>query len=113
MPKPLRALPWLLLLACAGSFALDAGLSDPTRPSSFSAPRAGGHTASALKLTFIRLGRAPLAVINGNSVSPGQSVAGYRLQSLQANSATLSGNGGKLVLTLNPTLEKSSAMAKP
>lgn len=106
----------LLLLACISGGALAADLNDPTRPSGFSAR--GDSTqaveSTPLVLTFIRLGDAPLAVINGQNLRPGQTIGGYRLQALQANSVTLvRPGGGSRVLTLSPTLQKSLAIPTP
>lgn len=91
-------------------FSVESGLADPTRPSGYSAPTATSeNSGEKLRLTLIRLGTEPHAVINGKTVAPGESIAGYRLQSLQTTSAILSGPNGRTVLQLAPTIRKSAA----
>lgn len=100
----------IFITACHASMALaeDAGLSDPTRPSGFSEHIASHASVDEkLSLTLIRLGAAPLAVINGNNVRPGEFIAGYKLVSLQATSATLVGSNGRIVLQLSSAIRKS------
>lgn len=104
----------LTVLIAPVAFAAN-DLIDPTRPSG--APAASATSSSAapnasLNLTFIRLGNAPLAVINGRNIRPGEKIAGYRLLSLQAGSATLDGANGKLVLKLHPSLNKYSVIRR-
>lgn len=84
-------------------------LADPTRPSGYSESVSVPTTPSEkLSLTLIRLGAQPHAVINGTTVAPGESIAGYRLLSLQTTNAILSGPNGRTVLQLAPTIRKSS-----
>ncbi len=93
----------------ADAVANDKSLADPTRPSGFS-ESVVSHAAAheKLSLTLIRLGTEPLAVINGKNVAPGESIAGYRLLSLQTTTATLAGGNGRIVLQLAPTIRKST-----
>lgn len=87
--------------------AAESGLVDPTRPSGFSERTATQATSSEkLMLTLIRLGAKPHAIINGETVEPGESIAGYRLLSLHTTSAILSGPNGRTVLQLAPTIRK-------
>lgn len=84
-------------------------LADPTRPSGYSESVSVPTTPSEkLSLTLIRLGAQPHAVINGTTVAPGESIAGYRLLSLQTTNAILSGPNGRTVLQLAPSIRKSS-----
>ena len=109
----------ILVIACAliianaaaySAFAMENGLVDPTRPSGYSERAASAESTSAkLTLTLVRLGTEPHAVINGKTVAPGESIAGYRLLSLQTTSAILSGPNGRTVLQLAPTIRKSAA----
>lgn len=99
----------ILITMCHASIAWgeDAGLNDPTRPSGYSENTAAHASADEkLSLTLIRLGAAPLAVINGKNVRPGESIAGYKLVSLQSTSATLVGNNGRIVLQLSSAIRK-------
>lgn len=90
------------------AFAVEKNLVDPTRPSGFSETAAApANPGETLTLTLIRLGREPHAVINGKTLAPGESIAGYRLLSLQTTSAILSGPNGRTVLHLAPTIRKS------
>ena len=117
----MRNNPLLLLLMLIGLFipcgvrASDEGLVDPTRPpGNIGEAKSTEETpADAMKLTLIRLGADPLAVINGKNVQPGQSIDGYRLLSLQARSATLAGSSGRIVLELTPSLRKPTALSSP
>lgn len=102
----------VILIACstASTFAVENGLSDPTRPSGYNVSASTDTTSNEkLKLTLIRLGNKPHAVINGKTITPGDSIAGHRLLSLQTTSATLAGPNGRTVLQLAPTLHKSSS----
>ena len=104
-----------LFIPC-GVRASDDSLIDPTRPpGNIGEAKSNEETpADAMKLTLIRLGADPLAVINGKNVQPGQSVDGYRLISLQARSATLAGSSsGRIVLELTPSLRKSTTLSSP
>ena len=110
----MRNLSRLILIAlCHAStaFAADTGLSDPTRPSDQSgqSERAAAHASNdeKLSLTLIRLGTSPLAVINGENVHLGATIAGYKLISLQPASATLIGSNGRIVLQLSADMRKS------
>ena len=109
----MRNLTLLALITCylaSFSIAEEAGLSDPTRPNGFSEKPGGNEISSEkLSLTLIRLGPEPVAVINGKTVAPGESIAGYRLLSLQTTSAALTGFNGRVVLHLAPTIRKSSS----
>lgn len=96
-------------MAASIAFAENA-LVDPTRPSGYSESAATQtHSSEKLKLSLIRLGSEPHAVINGTTVAPGESIAGHRLLSLQTSSAILSGPNGRTVLQLAPTIRKSSS----
>ena len=98
------------LVIANAAFAMESGLADPTRPSGYSERAAPSEsTGEKLTLTLIRLGTEPHAVINGKTVAPGESIAGYRLLSLQTTSAILSGPNGRTVLQLAPTIRKSTA----
>jgi hypothetical protein len=95
----------------SGTFAHAATLTDPTQPSGTSAAATPGHSGSSiggLKLSLIRLGNQPRAVINGQSLRPGDAIDGYQLVAVQAGAAVLSGPGGRLVLPLAPSLKRSS-----
>ena len=90
------------------ALAADDNLNDPTRPNGI-IERSSAHESSdeKLLLTLIRLGAEPLAVINGKTVQLGETIAGYRLISLQTTSATLVSGNGRVVLQLAPTIRKS------
>jgi hypothetical protein len=113
----IRCLALLALLAfcCGTARANDEGLIDPTRPpGNIDSDKLNTETpADAMKLSLIRLGAEPLAVINGRNVQPGEIIDGYRLLSLQSRSATLAGSSGHIVLQLTPTLRKSTATSPP
>ena len=94
------------LLSAATTHAADTALRDPTRPAGAAVSRAAAH--GKLELTLIRLGAAPLAVINGKNVAPGETIDGYRLLSLRMTSATLAGPDGRTVLQLAPALHKTA-----
>lgn len=106
----LLALSLIASLMTSAAFA-QSNFVDPTRPSGYSESAATQtHTdAKKLTLTLIRLGSEPQAVINGRTVTPGETVAGYRLLSLQATSAVLSGPNGRTVLHLAPAIRKPSS----
>jgi len=106
-----KLLSLTLLIGAATAYAAETALVDPTRPSGFSDNFAAHDTSAArLTLTLIRLGSEPQAVINGKTVAPGETIAGYRLLSLQPASATLAGPNGRTVLQLAPTIRKSSSI---
>lgn len=92
---------WLVLLLSAPAAAQT--LSDPTRPSGeglAAKPQTLTAEAAELRLSLVRLGAAPLAVINGQSVRPGEHIAGYRLKALRPGAAVLAGPDGERVLLL-------------
>ncbi len=75
---------------------------DPTRPSGYAAPTAANAGAgdAPLRLTLIRLGQQPLAVINGRSLHIGESIAGQRVTAIQPGRVLLAGAQGQRVLPL-------------
>jgi hypothetical protein len=92
------------------AFADDVDLNDPTRPNAtLDDTTTQGSSSAKLSLSLIRLGPEPLAVINGKNVQPGETIAGYRLISLQPTSALLNGSNGRFVVRLAPTIRKSSS----
>lgn len=98
------------IASAAENRAVQNGLADPTRPSGYSESTAAqAAPGEKLTLTLIRLGAKPHAVINGKTLAPGESIAGYRLLSLQTTSAVLSGPNGRTVLQLAPSIRKSSS----
>ncbi|HEY3697909.1 MAG TPA: hypothetical protein VGK97_01165 [Spongiibacteraceae bacterium] len=109
------ALIAIFALCCSAARATDEGLVDPTRPPNINSDtKLNTETpADAMKLSLIRLGAEPLAVINGRNVQPGEIIDGYRLLSLQSRSATLAGSSGHIVLQLTPALRKSIATSPP
>lgn len=115
----MRKLLWALYLLSSSLTAQTAPaptLTDPTRPSGLpDRPVAGKDSAppaEKLQLSLIRLGAKPLAVINGQSLRPGQTLGAYTLTALSANTVRLQGPKGPLVLTLSSTtavpIKKSS-----
>lgn len=89
----------LSLLALSASAQMPV---DPTRPSGYAAPAgASAGTGNApLRLTLIRLGQQPLAVINGRSLHVGESIAGERVTAIQPGRVLLAGTQGQRVLPL-------------
>jgi hypothetical protein len=103
----------LLILPLAMQSALAAPLADPTRPDDFVAGApANADSAAPLRLTLIRLGPHPLAVINGAALRPGDRIGGYRLVSLQPGRAVLAGEAGRLTLPLVALHSDSSPKAQ-
>jgi hypothetical protein len=87
--------------------ALGAPLTDPTRPDDFgAAASADANSAAPLRLTLIRLGPHPLAVINGANLKPGDRIGGYRLLAVQPGHAVLAGESGRLTLSLVASLRQ-------
>lgn len=107
------ALIAMLAFYCSIARATEDGLVDPTRPGISSDTQTNTASADSMKLTLIRLGAEPLAVINGRNVQPGETIDGYRLLSLQTRSATLAGSSGHIVLQLTPALHKSTVSSPP
>jgi hypothetical protein len=89
---------------------------DPTRPSGFSSVTTTSTktpTDNALRLTMIRLGPQPLAIINGQALRPGETIAGQRLQSIQPGHVVLSGSQGQRTLALLPSLKLNAPSSTP
>lgn len=103
------------LVVCATAGAAEISI-DPTRPS-------GSHVSAtvstktqsknALRLTMVRLGPQPLAIINGQTLRPGDTVAGMRVQSIHAGRVVLSGNQGQRTLALLPSLRMNAPSSSP
>lgn len=96
---------WLLplLLIVANATGAEA-LVDPTRPSGMPVAAGAGDAAPspALKLTLIRLGPQPLAIVNGRPLRPGDVIDGRRLTAIQPGRVLLAGSDGPLELRLLP-----------
>ncbi|MBI2380316.1 MAG: MSHA biogenesis protein MshK [Gammaproteobacteria bacterium] len=95
-----RLLPLLALCLALPAGAAEV-LSDPTRPESL--PPAASATpapAAGLKLSLLRLGPKPMAVINGRVLHVGETLDGYRLVAVQPGRAILQGPEGPLSLNL-------------
>jgi len=97
----------VLLLACASTAAWADSFYDPTRPPpAFLPPAMQQSAASApvekpLELQSILLApQRKIAVINGQSLKPGQSIRGYQLLSLGSSEARLLGPDGIITLKL-------------
>ena len=102
----------ILFLVLAAQPALAVALSDPTRPGDYGAHAAADSTGNApLLVTVIRLGSHPLAVINGVTLHPGDSIQGYRLLELRPDHVVLGDGGGHLVLPLVASLRRTSLQA--
>jgi hypothetical protein len=79
-------------------------LVDPTRPSGFAVAAPGATaTGTSLRLTLIRLGAQPLAIVNGRSLRPGDVIDGKRLTAIQPGRVLLAGSDGPLELRLLPS----------
>lgn len=101
-------------IICGFSALLWAGLAlaqDPTQPE-WSAPVAADspqHVAAqpVLRLQLIRQqGAQQLAVINGQSLKVGQSIAGYRLVKISRDQVTLRNEQAQVVLPLFVTTRR-------
>jgi MSHA biogenesis protein MshK len=95
----------LCTMSCAaGAFAQ--GLQDPTRPPAAATPAMGGPAAagSGPQLQSILIGRAAggrhLAVIDGETVRPGDSFHGATVARIDANEVELVRGGERQVLRL-------------
>lgn len=75
---------------------------DPTRPSGYAAAAGvnGGPVNTSLRLTLIRLGANPLAIINGRPLRIGESIAGQRVTAIQPGRVLLADAQGQRVLPL-------------
>lgn len=93
---------WLVFVSALALQASAQTPIDPTRPNGYAAPAAASDgTANApLRLTLIRLGQKPLAVINGRSLHVGESIAGQRVTAIQPGRVLLAGEQGQRVLSL-------------
>lgn len=111
-----KALGALLLIMVGATALADEAAIDPTRPSGFSSPVGSSsktQTDNALRLSLIRLGPQPLAIINGQSLRPGETIAGLRVQSIQPGHVVLSGNQGQRTLALLPSLRITAPSSTP
>ncbi len=99
----------LLILLLIVQPALAAQLTDPTRPSGIgvAAPSDSGQNAP-LRLTLIRLGPQPLAIINGATLKLGGRIGGYQLLALRPGRAVLASEAGQLTLPLVASLHQNS-----
>lgn len=78
--------------------------SVPATPAAMAAEKAG---KPALRLQLIRQqGQRQLAVINGQSLTVGQTIAGYQLVRIQRDSVTLQNEQEQLVLPLFVTTRR-------
>ena len=91
------------------TFAHAENLSDPTRPSGYSvAATAQKNAISAARLTLVRLGPQPLAIISGKTVRVGDAVDGQRVAAIQPGRVVLSGADGTHTLLLSPSLQSAT-----
>ena len=93
----------LILLAVTTSpqIAADKKLKDPTRPPTFATVKPGQETVRHLKLSSIRINDDDRqVVINGKRLRKGNSIANYRLQSIEVGYVILSNAKGTLRLNL-------------
>ncbi len=91
----------LLLLLAKGAIAAPPALLDPMRPIEYSpvvAVKEKLHLQE-LELTGVLISRArEVAIINGDSLQRGDTIAGYRLEKIEADKVLLKNRQGKLVL---------------
>jgi hypothetical protein len=99
--KKILAVVAICLCAAGSAFADASPLVDPTRPGGAAAPGAAVKAgAASLRLTFIRLGTDPLAVVNGRSLRIGDAIDGRRVAAIQPGRVVLAGAQGQQVLSL-------------
>ena len=98
-----RRLLALWLLAAPVLCLAQAGLGDPTRPTSLSDPGAAAKAAQAprwrLQSTLVADDRK-VAVINGRTVSQGEHIEGATLLEVRRDGVTLQQDGLRLILRL-------------
>ena len=107
--KAARGLAWLLLSACG--FAGAQALQDPTRPPAALLARQEGAAAPALEkrapqLQSVLIARQPggrhIAVIDGETVRPGELYRGARVARIEQNEVELVRGRVRQVLRLHP-----------
>lgn len=105
-----RALAIVVLPLATVMLAHAAGnLPDPMRPDALSAaPQHGTVPGWSLNSILISAGRR-LAVINGRTVAPGDTVSGARVLEISAGAVKLSAHGKTFVLNLIPESVKHVA----
>jgi len=90
-------------------FAQSENLSDPTRPSGYTVATTAQKTApSASRLTLVRLGSQPLAIISGKTVRVGDVIDGQRVVAIQSGRVVVSGAEGARTLLLSPSLQSAA-----
>lgn len=101
-------------------------LPDPTRPpAALRSVEAGTATGTGtspvtgtLQLQSVRLGqgtdkgKAPVAIINGQVLSVGDTLGEWRLQRVNEHAAWLAGPAGVLVLALHPGIDRAPARSE-
>jgi len=90
-----------LLLGCFSScaFASFSDLQDPTRPENFSGSQSQAAHPWGLEAIIIAPERR-IAVIHGQMVKVGDSVAGFKVVAIQSNTVHLEGPHGSIILFL-------------
>jgi len=84
--------------------------ADPTRPPAGYEGAVEGEQAGhdLPRLSAIRIGRSSrIAVIDGVAVTPGETVAGYRVLAIEPGRVTVLRNGAELELQLWPHIKKT------
>lgn len=92
-----------VVLALAVGTARAETLTDPTRPDRAPAAAAGKPATTDLRVTFIRLGTSPVAVINGQTLRPGDRLGDYTLLAIRSSGVLVSGPNGERVVRLAQT----------
>ncbi len=110
-----------LLISMAGFSKATTGLVDPTRPANYVEPvetvetqdkseqrnenekQSKVETLPDFRLNAIKIGRSSrMAVINGEAVSPGQSVGDARLIEVNSDSVVMLVKGKEIIVSLLP-----------
>jgi hypothetical protein len=98
----------------AGTVQVQAQVQDPTRPAGAqAAPEAGGGTSapveSGVQTVILRPGGKSAAVINGQYVLVGGKFGDKRVLKITESEIVLKGEGGREVIKVMPSIEKTPA----
>jgi MSHA biogenesis protein MshK len=113
MKSRIAAAPIALVMFSAGQAAFAQGLSDPTRPPSFSGVPFDGVAAPAgpVLQSIVLSPKRRLALINGKLIGIGDRVGAATLVAIEIDSVRLREGGGTKVVKLLPEVRKRDAEA--